>query len=130
VRELARVLGSGGALVAATNGPRHLREVDEITADALGERAQRRYSDRFGAHNGAAILAPHVEQVEWRAYDDDLLCTDPDDVLAYVVSYPPGAGAAPDVRERLRAAIADRFASGGGTLRITRESGVFVGRVA
>jgi SAM-dependent methyltransferase len=129
VRELARVLRRSGMLAAATNGPTHMREVDEITADVFGEPEPRKYSDRFGAHNGAAMLDAHFDDVEWRSYHDDLVCTDPDDVLAYVLSYPPGDRADDAARERLRAAIVARFGANG-AMRITRESGAFVCRVA
>jgi ubiquinone/menaquinone biosynthesis C-methylase UbiE len=125
VRELARVSRHSGTLVAATNGPAHMREIDQVTAEVFGEREQRKYSDRFGAHNGAQLLETQFDRVEWRSYHDDLVCTDPDDVLAYVLSYPPGDQADDAARERLRAVISARFAAQG-AMRITRESGAFV----
>jgi SAM-dependent methyltransferase len=127
--ELARVLRPSGTLVAATNGPSHLREVDAIVAAVFGEGQQRKYSDRFGAHNGAATLAPHFEQVQWRPYDDDLLCTDPADVVAYVRSFPPGNRATDTQQDRLRVAVDACFATNG-TMRITKETGAFVCRNA
>jgi hypothetical protein len=124
------VLHRSGALLAATNGPAHLREVDDLGAEVFGERAQRKYSERFGAHNGAAMLAPHFASVEWNAHHGDLVCTDPDDVLAYVRSYPPGDRASGTELDRLRTVVEERFAAGDGALRITRETGVFVCRLA
>jgi SAM-dependent methyltransferase len=129
-KQLAGVLQRGGVLLAATNGPAHLREVDDMCAEVFGEREQRKYSDRFGAHNGAAMLAPHFASVEWRAHDGDLVSTDPDDVLAYMRSYPPGDRATDAELDRLRTKIRGRFAAGDGALRITRQTGVFVCRLA
>jgi SAM-dependent methyltransferase len=69
VAELARVLRSGGRLVAVTNGPDHLRELWEL---AGGERV--RWS--FDGENGPGILAAGFARVErrdahgWIAFPD------------------------------------------------------------
>ncbi len=55
--EVARVLRSGGRLVAVTNRADHMRELYELTGAPplqLG----------FGAENGAELLAPHFSRVE------------------------------------------------------------------
>jgi len=130
VAEFARVLADGGVLLAATNGPSHLHELDEIVAEIFGARPRRRYTERFGAHNGAELLGTRFGSVRWYDYVDDLVCTNPDDLLAYVVSAPPGERATDDEILRLRDAITSRLDAAGGALRLTRESGAFVCRVA
>jgi hypothetical protein len=52
----------------------------------------------------------------------------PADVLAYLTSLPPGEGASPDERAALRAAADQAFVTGGGTLRIRKDTGCFVAR--
>ena len=105
VAELRRVLRDDGVLVASTNGPSHLRELDEISQEVFGPRSVPRYMEAFGTHSGEPILARHFGNVEWRGYDGDLVCTNADDVLAYLVSFPPGERAtsrAPTTPRRAR----------------------------
>ena len=128
VGELARVLRDDGVLVASTNGPSHLRELDEISQEVFGPRRMPRYTEAFGTHNGERILATHFANVEWRGYRCDLVCTNADDVLAYLVSLPPGERATAAELEQLHDVIADRFAAGDGVLNVTKETGTFLCR--
>ena len=64
--------------------------------------------------------------MEWRHYDDWLDCTDPDDVLAFLASTPPVEGASDDEHRRVVDAIDRRFDAGGGRMRVSKETGVFV----
>jgi SAM-dependent methyltransferase len=128
VAELRRVLRDDGVLIAATNGPSHLHELLEITTEVFGPNAWPRFLDAFGAHNGAGILDPHFASVEWCNYDGDLVCTNADDVVAYLVSLPPGESAPEDELRRLRDVVARTMTEGDGALRVTKETGVFVCR--
>jgi SAM-dependent methyltransferase len=130
VGELARVLRDDGVLVASTNGPSHLRELDEIATEAFGPRSRPRSMEAFGAHTGGAVLAAYFANVEWRGYDGDLVCTNADDVFAYLVSFPPGECATDAELQRLRDVLADRFERGDGTLCVTKETGAFLCRSA
>lgn len=59
LRELARVLRPGGRLVAATNGPDHLRELYDLLD-------REPFESTFSAANGEAALRRHFESVERR----------------------------------------------------------------
>ncbi len=61
-------------------------------------------------------------------YDDDLVVTDPADVVAYITSSPPGSGASAGELDRLEAAAKAAFASGGGTMKIGKDTGRFMCR--
>ena len=127
VAELARVLRPEGTLLAATNGPRHLRELGEIRQAVFGGTDPLLETARaFGIETGDALLRECFGAVEWRAYRDELVCTDPSDVLAFICSTPPAEDATEAERRELEAAVAERFDAGGGVLRITKESGAFV----
>jgi SAM-dependent methyltransferase len=130
VEELARVLRDDGVLVAGTNGPSHLRELDEISAEVFGPRSTPRYMQAFGSHTGAPVLRAHFANVEWRGYDDNLVCTNADDVLAYIVSFPPGERATDAELQKLHDVLADRFAEGDGVLKVTKETGAFLCRLS
>jgi SAM-dependent methyltransferase len=128
VAELARVLEPDGVLVAATNGSDHLREVARLRAEVLGGPDRDPYTDAFGRESGGPLLRARFGEVVWHTYHDELACTDADDVVAFVASTPAaeGAGAAPlaDLRARVQA----RIDAGGGTSRVTKDSGAFVCR--
>jgi SAM-dependent methyltransferase len=128
VTELARVLAPDGVLVAATNGPDHLRQLNDLWAEVFGEQSRDVTADVFGRLTGAPMLDRHLGAVTWHAYPDELACTDPGAVLAYLRSAPPGETADADELSRLRSALDTRFEAGGGTFRITKDVGAFVAR--
>lgn len=80
----------------------------------------------FGAEIGFAMLREHFADVHWLQYDDVLRCTDSADVLSYSCSSLPAEEATAEQRRRLEAAIAARFAEGGGVMTITKDVGLFV----
>jgi SAM-dependent methyltransferase len=96
VAELARVLRPDGVLMAATSGPRHLRELWEIRAEVFGGPPRSLNTEVFGSVTGASILRAFFSNVEWREYADTLRCTSVDDVVAFLTSSPPGEDASPD----------------------------------
>jgi SAM-dependent methyltransferase len=130
VSELRRVLRDDGVLLASTNGPSHLRELDEIASEVFGPRTMPRYMETFGAQNGGGILGTQFPNVEWRSYDGDLVCTNVDDVLAYLVSMPPGERATEVELQRLHDVLTEKFAERDGALKITKETGAFICRTS
>jgi SAM-dependent methyltransferase len=126
VAELARVVRTDGVLVAGTVGPSHLRELAEIRAEVFGGPGVLPTVDTFGIEVGEPMLRGCFTDVEWRYYDDCLDCTDPDDVLAFLASTPPVEGASRAERRRVVEAVHRRFDAGGGRMRISKETGVFV----
>lgn len=55
-----------------------------------------------------------------------MVCTDPDDVIAFIASSPAGQNASSAQRGTLRDAVRARFAAEGGQMTITTEAGCFV----
>lgn len=128
VAELARVVRDDGTVIAATNGHRHMRELWSIRAQVFGLDPADTTVEVFGADSGFPILRDHFADIRWRRHDDELRCTDPADVFAYVCSTPPGEDATPDRLGRLREEIDRAFERNGGTMRITKDVGCFVCR--
>jgi SAM-dependent methyltransferase len=126
--EIARVLKPGGTALIATNGAAMLRQIFAIQAEVWPGHGVDQAHLRFGLENGPAILQTAFGSTEMRRYDDDLLCTDPADVEAYLTSSPPGSTADAEGLASLRQAIAEAFTAGGGVLRVSKEVGVFVCR--
>jgi SAM-dependent methyltransferase len=126
VDELARVVRPGGVVMAGTVGPSHLRELDEIRTEVFAQTRVGATVAIFGVEVGEPMLRGCFVDVEWRHYDDWLDCTDPDDVLAFLASTPPVEGASHEERRRVVEAVHRRFAAGGGRMRVSKETGVFV----
>jgi SAM-dependent methyltransferase len=126
VRELARVLRPGGVVMASTVGSRHLRELFRIEATVFGSTRVLRHHEVFGAESGAQLLAEHFEDVVWHPYDDQLRCTDVEDVIDYVCSTPPGEEATSDELAQLRRIIEVQMAEHDGVLVVNKDVGAFV----
>jgi SAM-dependent methyltransferase len=126
VSELARLVRTDGRVVVATNGRRHMRELSAIRGDVFDIERVDHTIEVFGTDVGFAILRDHFADVRWFAFADQLRCTDPADVVAYVCSTPPGEDATAVQLERLTAAIAAAFERGNGTMTITKDTGCFV----
>ncbi|MDX2380093.1 MAG: class I SAM-dependent methyltransferase [Acidimicrobiia bacterium] len=128
VAELARVVTADGLVVAATNGHRHMRELWAIRADVFGLSEIDATIEAFGADTGFTILREHFGDIRWRRFEDELHCTDADDVLAYICSTPPGENASQEERRQLRDKIREAIDAGDGVLRVTKDVGCFVCR--
>ncbi len=126
--EFARVLTSDGALMAATNGPGHLGAVRELSRAGLGWSSLDCAITRFGPAQGERVLGDVFASVVWHPHLSTLVCTDPEDVFAYIVSSAGADETAPDEQTALRRVIEERFAAEGGSLTVKTEAGCFVAR--
>jgi hypothetical protein len=122
------VLRPSGVLLAAANGRGNLDELWQIRAEVFGTPLHPETTTAFGMENGAPILRRWFGAVAWLDSPDELVCTDPRDVLAYLTSSPPGDAASAAQRRALTDAIGRRFDAGGGVLRVSKQTGAFVGR--
>jgi ubiquinone/menaquinone biosynthesis C-methylase UbiE len=115
--EIARVLTSGGVLVATTNGRNHLRELRAAGAP--------RWSRTFTLENGPAQLAPFFTYVEAQHYRDSLDVTEVEPVIDFVRSL------VADVPDEDIAKLADAAEAGiarQGAFHITTATGLLSGR--
>jgi SAM-dependent methyltransferase len=126
--EFARVLRPGGILLAATNGPRHLDAVADVSRAVLGWSSLDFVDKRFGQSTGEEILRTAFGSVTWHLHPSTMVCTDAADVLAFIASSPAGQDATPEQRVALEEAVAARFAQEGGQMTITKQSGCFVAK--
>ncbi|BAN01506.1 class I SAM-dependent methyltransferase [Ilumatobacter coccineus] len=128
VAELGRVVAPDGVVVAATNGVRHMREVRAIRAEVFGEATTDLTTEVFGADSGFALLRARFDDVRWLQHHDELRCTEPQHVVDYMCSTPPGESADAETLDALRTAIADVFAANDDVMTITKDTGLFICR--
>ena len=84
---VSKILNPGGRFLCSTYGSGHMREVsllvqsfDErivLSADSLYE--------RFGRENGADILSPYFGKITWQSYEDELIVTDAEPLISYIL---------------------------------------------
>jgi SAM-dependent methyltransferase len=121
--EIARVLVVGGRFYATTVGAGSLRELTAIYRQMEGK-ATFSYAAElpFTLQNGRELLSPYFSAVERRDYEDALRVTNPDDLVAYILSY----NHVPDaLRDRLTKLVENCF-SADGIFSISKEQGMFV----
>jgi SAM-dependent methyltransferase len=126
--QFARVLRPDGVLLAATNGPRHLRAIADVTRAVLGWSPLDSSDRRFGLSSGEEILRTAFGAVDWHLHPSTMVCTEPPDVVAFIESSAAGQEASPEQRVALREAVAARFDEEGGKMTVSVEAGCFVAR--
>lgn len=121
--EMQRVLRPGGRLYAATIGREHLREIHQWVRTIDPHVGSISAADGFGLENGSHQLAPLFAHVSLHRYEDALVVTEVEPLLAYILS---GFWTAPsdEQRERLARLIEDKMAAHG-AVHITKDSGMF-----
>jgi SAM-dependent methyltransferase len=133
IAEIRRVLKPGGKLYAATNGETHMVALfDLILAfapspswQAFASRGDSWYTS-FTLENGASKLGEHFAQVRVARYDDDLVVTDVDALVDYVLSMQSFASQQATASEV--ALFHDRVAAqiaAHGAVRIHKDAGLF-----
>jgi ubiquinone/menaquinone biosynthesis C-methylase UbiE len=128
VTEITRVLRPGGMAVVTTNGRGNLSALMQLGHAVLGGSSVDAWTAAFSLESGETMMRRCFGDVEVRRSVDVLRVTDPADVVAYLLSYPPGDAAGPEVRARLETKVEKVFAAGNGVFPITRDSGCLIGR--
>ena len=125
-QSVKRVLNPGGKFLCSTYGSLHMREVsllvqsfDErivLSADSLYE--------RFGRENGSAILSPYFGRITWESYKDELIVTDAEPLISYILSCHGNQNQyLPDRYKDFRSHVKKKTEQG---FHITKDAGVFL----
>ena len=112
VGEFARILTDDGVVMAATNGSDHMAEILEIEHAVFPDRPVDRTAAAFGFDSGATCLEAAFAEVELRVRRSPLRVTDPEHVVAYATSYPPGEDADEDQLAHIRTLVDAAFSRG------------------
>lgn len=132
--ELRRVLRTGGALIAATNGQRNMFELDDLivatTPDAATAEWRASFRHPFTLENGAAQLRPYFQQIELHRFEDSLAVTEVDPLVAYVLSIDSPTFREPEIEAKLSAGVREVMRRNHGVFHITKHVGLFTARRA
>ena len=121
---IRRVLRPDGRFHAATNGRRHMLELDRLVERFAPEAENENAARWFGLENGAEQLERVFARVERDDYVDALAFTDAEAVIRYVRSTAARKFFTAERVEALRRAVDDEIASHG-AFRITKSTGLF-----
>jgi SAM-dependent methyltransferase len=117
--EIRRVLAPGGELYASTSGEDHLTELYDVASDYVDVESDL----PFTLESGGDELREQFDDVERRRFEDSLRVTDPEPLVAYLLSLPEVDGShARDLEREFRESIGDD------AFEITTDAGVFVAR--
>jgi len=86
--EIKRVLKPGGRLVCSTYSSKHMSEISKLVKeydDRIVLSADLLY-EKFGKENGKGILSAHFKTVKWQQFQDSLVVTKPEPLIAYILS--------------------------------------------
>jgi len=124
---IRRVLRSGGYLYASTVGAAHLREMGEL-AEQFDPRlvpwVGARPTDSFRLENGAEQLAPYFAEVALHRYEDALIVTEAEPLVAFIASEDPHGRVSGDRRAEFTRFV-ERELAEHGAMHITKDAGLF-----
>ena len=134
IAAIRRVLKDDGCLHAATNGERHMAELDEAIEAVLPAEMvaawRSRYMQklRFRLETGADLLKSDFAHVQRVDFDDALKVTEAQPLVDYVLSMRGiSAAVTPELVEAFRQQIA-AYIETDGVFHITKSTGLFVAR--
>ena len=127
--EICRVLKPGGGFYASTVGQTHLRELDELVNQVApgAELFDGLQTQSFTLENGLAQLSPWFTQITSHHYEDALLITEAEPLVAYVLSTTAKSVLVDDRLAQFTHLIKQELAQHR-VIRITKTSGLFVAK--
>ena len=126
--EIARVLKPGTVFYAATNGRNHLREFNDVTtliAPSVGTLWGDALTNSFRLENGAEQMASWFSPIALYRYEDGLVITEAQPLMAFILSTPVGTQFDENMVKRGLEMIQHEIDEKG-AVRITKDSGLFV----
>lgn len=125
--EVHRVLKPGGVFFASTVGRGHMRELTELVRRVEPSIAYmgNSHTEVFNLETGGEQLAEFFDKVSMHHYDDALVVTETEPLIAYIMSMTVG----PDLTTAQRdsaAQVVEREFQRNKAIHITKESGLFI----
>lgn len=124
IAEARRLLRPGGVFVAATNGPEHLQELADLCSEFKLPVDMWRpgLTGGFSLENGAEQLRRAFDHVTLAVYDDGLLLTEAEPVVAYIDSM---AHMDAGQRTQFHRFVSEKLQANHGAISVVKSSGLF-----
>jgi len=127
LKEIKRVLKPDSCLYATTNGPAHLQEIKAWKSLFFPDQDLPEWGTptlKFSIENGEDLLNQDFKNIKFIAYPDYLLLDQVEPIIRYIRSYNKLEDSDPRTTA-LRAYLQKKIKENG-SIRITKESGMFV----
>lgn len=121
--EIRRILRPEGHLYAATGGRADLREIDQLIARIDPTFSSIISDESFRVENGVALLKPWFSKIELHRYEDALVITEAEPLIAYILSMQRSLPAGRVIE--LRKDVEHKLALNG-SIQVTKDVGMFV----
>jgi SAM-dependent methyltransferase len=122
--EIRRVLRPGGKLCATTNGQAHLRELNRFVPERETDFGR---EHGFNLENGRDELAPWFSTIVLHRYEDALVITEAEPLIAYFLSTRIASALDDEARADLARRVEQELAAHG-AIHVTKASGLFEAR--
>jgi ubiquinone/menaquinone biosynthesis C-methylase UbiE len=86
IAEIKRVLKPGGHLIATTVGENHMKEMRNWLRQVHISKVWESFANPFTLENGLEQLKPYFSQIVLSHYEDNLLVTEVEPIMAYLRS--------------------------------------------
>jgi SAM-dependent methyltransferase len=124
LEETFRVLRPGGSVFVSTNATDNMIELHTIGAIAFGGAAVDPGAARFSLDDAEVEIGALFTDVRRHDLNFEMVCTDPDDAVAVLLSMPPGNASTTEQQEHVVKLIHEKAERDGGALRVTRRTGL------
>lgn len=127
--ELRRVLRAGGRCYVATNGSGNMVELRKLAERAFGRPDGEWDGRRCELDDVERLMRATFVDVTRHDLHDVMLVTDPDDLIAYLLSTPQADRSGSATRDAVERCVLEAMQAGGGTFAITKRLGMVEGQV-
>ncbi len=124
IAEIKRVLKPGGHLIATTVGENHMKEMMDWLRQVHISKVWESFANPFTLENGLEQLKPYFSQIVLSHYEDNLLVTEVEPIIAYLRSSIRASELSEDELINLQHDL-EKELKENGNIFITKDSGLF-----
>jgi ubiquinone/menaquinone biosynthesis C-methylase UbiE len=124
IAEIKRVLKPGGHLIATTVGENHMKEMMDWLRQVHISKVWESFANPFTLENGLEQLKPYFSQIVLSHYEDNLLVTEVEPIIAYLRSSIRASELSEDELMNLQHDL-EKELKENGNIFITKDSGLF-----